>query len=180
METEGEEGDVASFEEIETLLQSEGEKGKENTEEFESFFESLQAEYFKSHELAFLGAAHASEGLCANQNELASQQHWDNLKILVPVLDSVREELGHPIRLNSIYRNKQYNECVGGVIDSQHLQFNAADCVALGVPVLKLYQKVLDVRRTGLFKGGVGLYRTFVHIDTRGVNVDWVASSAIL
>ena len=25
----------------------------------------------------------------------------------------------------------------------------------------------------GLFKGGVGLYASFVHLDTRGTNADW-------
>ena len=126
-----------------------------------------------------MGSKHSGSGACASLNELADKQFWNNLKVLVPVLDAVREDLGHPVRLGSIFRNQRYNKCVRGDSKSQHLLFNAADCVGKGVENLRLYQSVLNVRRSGFFKGGVGLYGTFVHVDVRGVNVDWVDKSAI-
>ena len=30
-----------------------------------------------------------------------------------------------------------------------------------------------ELRKLGLFRGGVGGYRNFTHIDARGFNVDW-------
>ncbi len=32
---------------------------------------------------------------------------------------------------------------------------------------------VRQLRQSGLFKGGIGVYPSFVHVDTRGVNRDW-------
>jgi hypothetical protein len=29
------------------------------------------------------------------------------------------------------------------------------------------------MRREGIFKGGLGKYKTFVHVDVRGKNADW-------
>jgi len=29
------------------------------------------------------------------------------------------------------------------------------------------------MREEGLFRGGLGLYKTFIHLDTRGRNATW-------
>ena len=51
------------------------------------------------------------------------------------------------------------------------LPHNGLDHLAIAVPdteeALKLW------RDQGRFQGGIGLYPTFVHVDTRGTNADW-------
>lgn len=52
-----------------------------------------------------------------------------NLRLLGFYLDSVREEYGHPIKVNSGFRSRAVNEKVGGVKNSAHLEGLAADIV---------------------------------------------------
>ena len=54
-----------------------------------------------------------------------------NLRLLGFYLDSVREEYGHPIKVNSGFRSRAVNEKVGGVKNSAHLEGLAADIVPL-------------------------------------------------
>ena len=140
---------------------------------FLPFFESLGSTHFNAHELAFLGPSNSGMHKCANKNDYPEESLWGNLTTLVLTLDSIREELGHPIRLSSIYRAEAYNSCIGGVVDSQHRKFTAADCVVGAASNMDLYAAAKRVRNSGVFVGGIGLYNTFVHIDVRGVNADW-------
>jgi hypothetical protein len=102
---------------------------------------------------------------------------------LLVVLDEVRERLGKPITLTSTYRSPAYNQAVGGARFSQHLVFNATDIQAKGAKPAEVAELAKGLRGkkfknplTGkpfTFKGGIGRYATFVHIDTRGHNADW-------
>lgn len=47
--------------------------------------------------------------------------------LCVNVLEPLRQNFGKRIRINSGYRCKRLNRCVGGVADSQHLLGSAAD-----------------------------------------------------
>lgn len=78
------------------------------------------------------------------------------------VADEVRDFVGKPITPSSGARCPAYNRKVGGVSFSQHVLARAMD-----LPVdnprevyAYLHQKYPD-------RYGLGLYRTFVHIDTR-------------
>lgn len=52
----------------------------------------------------------------------------ENMEALVDnVLDPLREEYGHPIRVNSGYRCPLKNKAVGGASQSQHMRGQAAD-----------------------------------------------------
>ena len=86
-------------------------------------------------------------------------------------MQEARNRLGKPIRITSAYRSPAYNKRIGGVSNSTHVRFNALDLVT-DKPAA-LYLLLLDLRREGLFKGGLGLYRSFVHIDSRGHNATW-------
>lgn len=71
--------------------------------------------------------------------ELAGTNAWlpnvptwkqaDNLRMLGFFLDSVRDEYGHPIRVNSGFRSADVNAKVGGAKNSAHLEGLAADIV---------------------------------------------------
>jgi hypothetical protein len=45
--------------------------------------------------------------------------------------------------------------------------------VQFGVAPSVVAQTARTLRSRGVFRGGVGRYSTFTHIDTRGQNVDW-------
>ena len=53
-------------------------------------------------------------------------------KLVVNVLDPLRESFGSPIKITSGYRSYLLNKMVGGVKNSQHMSGKAADIVPIG------------------------------------------------
>ena len=68
-----------------------------------------------------------------------------------------------------------YNRAVGGASQSQHVEFTALDIRVQGVSPQRVYDRLLQWRREGRFRDGLGLYPSagFVHIDTRPRNSTW-------
>jgi len=87
---------------------------------------------------------------------------------LVNKLQKLRDKVGKPIKVHSGYRNPKYNTRIGGAKESQHMQGKAADITVQGYTpeqVAKLAEEVgFD---------GIGLYKTFCHVDVRGHNARW-------
>lgn len=95
----------------------------------------------------------------------------DTIKIdlkLVALLEDIREYFGKPVVISSAYRTSSYNKKVGGSTNSLHLYGQAADISISGIPPKKIaqYAESLGVK-------GIGLYSTFVHVDTRSVKYYW-------
>ncbi len=87
----------------------------------------------------------------------------------VKILQSVRDYFGRPVKINSAYRTPAYNKKVGGVSSSQHVKGTACDIAVEGVP-----PKAVAAYLEAMFPdSGIGLYGTFVHIDTRGRKSYW-------
>ncbi|HEX8577106.1 MAG TPA: D-Ala-D-Ala carboxypeptidase family metallohydrolase [Flavobacterium sp.] len=91
-----------------------------------------------------------------------------NLNILLE-LQSLREKWGSPIGINSSYRSKDYNDKMEGAKASQHLISNALDTFPINGKI-KEYQKFIKENKK---TGGVGMYKTFVHIDC-GSTRSWI------
>lgn len=72
------------------------------------------------------------------------------------------------IRINSWYRSKAHNQAVGGSRNSRHLYGMAVDVVPLEVDLATFKHEILS-----LPIGGIGLYKTFVHLDVFGKNRRW-------
>jgi lysozyme family protein len=121
--------------------------------------------HFKPGELLMMGGG--------QDNSPPPPELWPNVVPLAKVLDALRDKLGSAIVLTSVYRNDEHNAAVGGVQGSQHGRFCAADFqAATGNP--QQWAAVLkQMRADNLFQGGIGLYGSFVHVDTRGWNADW-------
>ncbi|WP_299955729.1 D-Ala-D-Ala carboxypeptidase family metallohydrolase [uncultured Roseobacter sp.] len=141
---------------------------------FEQFWnENLShIEHFNWREVLEKGASKTGVGL----NTDPPRELYQNVVPLVNALDRIRGEIGAPIQLTSVYRSPEYNRHVGGVSDSRHMQFDAADFRVLGGrsgDSGRWSQIAKRMRKKGVFRGGVGVYTTFVHIDTRGSNADW-------
>lgn len=129
-------------------------------------------EHFNWKELLFKGASHAR----FKSNSDPDPSLYPNVVPLVNLLEKIRQEVGAPVRLLSIYRSPDYNRDVGGAASSRHMQFDAADFEVLGGDAGnsdRWYKIAKSLRDKGEFKGGIGVYKTFVHVDTRGSNAFW-------
>ncbi|ABD55238.1 glycoside hydrolase family protein [Jannaschia sp. CCS1] len=131
--------------------------------------------HFNAAELMEMGASNATPGSPAyGTNALPPRDVWDNMRRTIQMLDRLREVLDQPIHILSGYRSPAYNQLVGGVPNSLHVQFNAIDFYVGGATRPAHWAAVLkDMRVAGEFRGGIGIYSSFVHIDTRGQNADW-------
>lgn len=91
---------------------------------------------------------------------------------LVEVLQKIRDHFGNPVNINSGFRTASYNKRkdVGGATYSQHLYGTAADIRISGVSPKNIaaYAETLLPN-----KGGIGIYKDFVHVDVRDVKSRW-------
>lgn len=105
--------------------------------------------------------------------EFASKDGSDKVLVdddLVSLLEQIREAAGGAVTINSAYRSPAHNAAVGGVSSSQHLYGRAADIVVDGASTLlvgQIAEYYLDRR------GGIGVYQTFTHVDTRAIRSRW-------
>ncbi len=97
----------------------------------------------------------------------------ENIIPTLRIVDDLREHFGRPIVILSSYRSPAYNKAVGGASASIHMKFNALDIAVAGVSPSTVFKTLRTWRTCGRFTGGLGLYETFVHIDTRGYNATW-------
>lgn len=88
---------------------------------------------------------------------------------LAQALEIVRATLDdRTIRIISGYRPEEYNRAIGGATLSQHVQGRAADIVVDGVDATQVYRSIRALHRAGKIRiGGLGVYDSFVHVDTR-------------
>jgi len=93
----------------------------------------------------------------------------DRAVVLAQAFEAIRLEYGAPIRILSAYRTEAHNRAVGGSKASQHVQGRALDLAPVGRKgIAKLHAAIEQVaRRTGSSIRGIGVYPSFVHIDTR-------------
>lgn len=106
-------------------------------------------------------------------NQLPPRQWWKRMGYTLRVVERVALEMNEPVtEIVSAYRSPSYNARCGGRRGSWH-QAN----LALDVRMVSRPSRVSSVARSlrdqGLFKGGVGSYRNFTHIDARGRNINW-------
>ena len=93
---------------------------------------------------------------------------------LLRLLQSLRDDLGQPLIINSAYRSKSHNERIGGAKRSQHLKGTAVD-ISLRNLNINAHQLSSIVKRVADKQGisrenlGLGYAKTFLHIDVRGL-----------
>ena len=72
------------------------------------------------------------------------------------------------------YRTPKYNRKINGARKSQHMKAKAADIVVKNLKPIELRKIIIGlIKEEKIKKGGVGLYNSFVHYDTRGWNARW-------
>ena len=110
-------------------------------------------------------------------SEFACSDGTDTIFIspqLVELLQKIRTHFGQPLTINSAYRTEAHNKKVGGATYSQHKYGIAADIVVKGVTPLEVakYAQTLSPNT-----GGIGLYKTFTHVDVRATKSRWNSTS---
>ncbi len=108
------------------------------------------------------------------KNTLPPINLWENISPTLKVADELRERLQTPLcRITSGYRSPHYNAKIPGAVKgSYHTRNKALDLVYFCSPE-KAFNTALQLRREGFFRGGIGLYPTFIHLDTRGYAATW-------
>ena len=141
---------------------------------FRTFVASLGLRYFSAEELVFMGASNAPGGACAGKNHFPAAAKWPRIADTAKMLDEIRHRLGAKCTILSAYRNPAYNACVGGESASLHMEFNAIDFRCVSGTSAQWHAVAKAVRASApSFKGGIGKYPSFVHIDTRGTIANW-------
>lgn len=107
-------------------------------------------------------------------NSLPPEKLWKNMAPTLKAVDRVAGELGRDVReIVSAYRSPAYNRrCPGASRQSWHMSNVAVD-VKFSVRPSTVSSVARNLRKRGVFSGGVGRYYGFTHIDTRGYNADW-------
>jgi uncharacterized protein YcbK (DUF882 family) len=134
--------------------------------EFQSLLDEAGVKHFSADEVFYRGARDAKLKL----NQDPPRNVWPQLVAVTAVADEARRRLGKPLRINSAYRSPSYNRAISGARMSQHTRGAALDLS--GSPAA-LHKVLTQMRSEGLFRGGIGRYKTFCHIDVRGKNADW-------
>ncbi len=110
----------------------------------------------------------------STRNSLPPRYMWSRIAKPLRVIDSLSSRMNASVReLLSIYRSPSYNRAVRGRSLSQHMENRAIDVKFHNASPSTVAAHARRMRREGHFKGGVGRYSSFTHIDTRGHNADW-------
>ncbi len=107
-------------------------------------------------------------------NTLPPKAWWKRMGYTLKVVDRIAKEMNvHQVEVISAYRCPPYNaHCSGAKSGSWH-QANIAADVKFPVKASQVTATARELRNLGLFRGGVGGYWNFTHIDARGANIDW-------
>ncbi len=92
---------------------------------------------------------------------------------LVDILQQIRDHFGAPLTITSGYRTSEHNAKVGGASRSYHLYGMAADIKVKGHTPSEVaaYAESIGVK-------GIGLYSSWVHVDTRVSKYYWNSVSS--
>jgi len=145
-------------------------------ENFDAWFRANTgcSPFISSWEMLIKGSSHSNRrSRSFGLNTDPARALWSNCVPLVKVLNEIRRRSGTGLHMLSVYRSSAYNKSIPGAsTGSLHMQFKAADVTSKLTP-RKIAEIAREMRREGFFKGGIGTYRTFTHIDVRGRNVDF-------
>lgn len=137
---------------------------------FADYFDTLGIKHFNAEEFTEYFHVHR-RGVT---NSEPPREMWGNIVPTIRIVDALRAHWGKSIVLLSSYRSPAYNRAIGDAAPkSFHMQFKALDIAVSGKTPRQVFDQLSKWRDEGRFKGGLGLYNTFVHVDTRGTNATW-------
>lgn len=86
---------------------------------------------------------------------------------LATVFEGIRVIWNKPLVINSAYRTPEWNQKIGGARNSQHVLGRALDIQPPTGVSLREFYNVIRQSADMLGIHGLGLYKTFVHVDIR-------------
>jgi hypothetical protein len=141
-----------------------------NLKNYTNYLNSLKLRNISAQDVI---AAHAKERGSV-WNMLPPREWWTRMGYTLRVVDRISSEMQTPVKeIVSAYRSPAYNARCGGARRKSWHQANVAVDVQFDTSARKVTSATRSLRDRGLFKGGVGSYSSFTHIDTRGTNVNW-------
>lgn len=145
-------------------------EGEQKIQSYATYLEGLRLKFVSP--LQIIQAHAKTKG--SLWNTLPPKSMWRAMAGTLNAADRVASALGQPIKeVTSAYRSPAYNRrCPGAKSRSWHMQNFALDLQFSASP-RTVASVARQLRGQGLFKGGIGRYSSFTHIDTRGTNVDW-------
>lgn len=108
---------------------------------------------------------------CRCQGRFCERAYWHDPAFL-DALQALREQTGKPIMINSAHRCRQWNATVGGAPLSQHKR------LAVDIALAGHDRQTLLSRSRALGFTGLGLARSFLHLDRRRVPAKWYYSGS--
>lgn len=108
--------------------------------------------------------------------EFACHDESEFVKVSSEMLDKLqllREILGIPLTINSAYRSLTFNRKIGSKDTSQHREGTAID-IRKSAKLKRKYSDEDIIRiATAIGFRGIGVYNTFIHLDTRKDPAFW-------
>ncbi|MEM6277946.1 MAG: D-Ala-D-Ala carboxypeptidase family metallohydrolase [Verrucomicrobiota bacterium] len=139
--------------------------------DYRTFLTGLQLRYVTPEEV-IRPHRNVREGVA---NELPPRHMWSRLIPTLKIADEIRHRLGTPLDLiNSAYRSPEYNLACSGAKNSYHMQNRALDLMFREGSEAAA-QVAMKLREENFFRGGIGVYPTFIHVDVRGFDATWGA-----
>ncbi|HAO95123.1 MAG TPA: hypothetical protein DCQ96_03615 [Verrucomicrobiales bacterium] len=107
-------------------------------------------------------------------NALPGRESWRQMSQTLRVADEIAVRLSTSVKgVTSAFRSPSYNaRCPGAKPNSLHKDNIALD-LQFHASTYAVARAARNIREEGKFRGGVGQYTGFTHVDTRGYNVDW-------
>jgi hypothetical protein len=132
-------------------------------------FEGKDVLVFGAHEMCPVGRV--NEG--GVKLKPAPMELWPNIIPTARLVMEARLHFGRPMAIQSAYRDLEYNRTLKekSSDNSLHVQFKAMDVRPIGVSIRDLYN-FFDAHPLSKYIG-LGLYKSFVHVDTRGTKARW-------
>lgn len=108
------------------------------------------------------------------KNSLPPRSTWRKIGPTLKLVDKMSSKMGVPVKeISSAYRSPSYNRACRGNSKSYHMKNMALDIKFHGASPSHVASVARRMRSDRDFKGGIGQYYSFVHVDTRGYNADW-------
>jgi len=103
---------------------------------------------------------------CKCAGRFCDGEYWHAPDFLDP-LQKLRDQIGQALIVVSAHRCPQWNACVGGAPRSQHKR------LAVDISLSGHDRETLRAQATRLGFNGLGLARTFLHLDRRTRSATW-------
>ncbi|MEM1443513.1 MAG: D-Ala-D-Ala carboxypeptidase family metallohydrolase [Verrucomicrobiota bacterium] len=137
--------------------------------DYRTFLTGLKLRYVTAEEV-IRPHRNVREGVA---NELPPRHMWPRLIPTLKIADEIRHRLGTPLDLiNSAYRSPEYNLACSGAKHSYHMQNRALDLM-FREGSKAASEVAMKLREENFFRGGIGVYPTFIHVDVRGFDATW-------